>query len=69
MVLRFHFVAVSRVTATVSVSAAGDGVRMDRSPGSAFSNASTTASGFVAVVLGSKYCSRLPVYSGIRSIE
>ena len=34
IVFRFHLAAVSAVTVTVSVSAAGDGVRIDRSPGS-----------------------------------
>ena len=57
------------VTATVSLSSAGDGVRIDRSPGSARSSASATWSGVVAFVSLSKYCSRLPVYSGIRSME
>ena len=42
MVLRFHLCAVSSVTATVSLSSAGDGVRIDRSPGSARNSASST---------------------------
>jgi hypothetical protein len=57
------------VTATVSVSDADDGVRMDRSPGSARNSANSTASGVVTVVFGSKYFNRLPVYSGTRSME
>jgi hypothetical protein len=69
MVLRFHFLAVASVTATVSWSLAGDGVRIDRSPGSTRCNASSTALGSVALVCLSKYCSRLPVYSGMRSME
>ena len=69
MLLRFHFFAVSELTATVSLSSAGDGFRIDRSPGSARNSASRTASGVVTLVFLSKYCSRLPVYSGIRSIE
>ena len=69
MVFRFHFCAVASLTATVSVSLAGDGVRIDRSPGSTRNNASSTASGVVTVVFGSKYCNRFPVYSGTRSIE
>ena len=69
MVLRFHFCAVAAVTATVSTSAAGDGVSIDRSPGSARNNANSTSGGLVTSAFGSKYFSRLPVYSGIRSIE
>ena len=69
MVLRFHFWAVAWVTATVSVSFAGDGVRIDKSPGNARIRASSTWSGVVTVVFGLKNCSRFPVYSGTRSIE
>src|SRR6185436_9755139 len=39
------------------------------SPGRTRSNASSTCSGVVTFVFLSKYCSRLPVYSGIRSME
>ena len=42
MVLRFHFCAVGWLTARCPVSSAGDGVRIDRSPGSARSSASST---------------------------
>ena len=48
MDLRFHFCAVASVTARVSLSSAGDGYRIDRSPGSALSSPSSTASGVVA---------------------
>jgi len=42
MLVRFHFCAVLRLTATVSVSSAGAGVRIDRSPGNARNSASST---------------------------
>ena len=45
MVLRFHFCAVASVTATVSLSSAGDGFRIDRSPGSARNSASSDGVG------------------------
>ena len=62
MVLRFHFLAVASVTVTVSVSFAGDGVRIDRSPGKRPDAGPTPPrSGVVTVLFGSKYCSRLPV--------
>ena len=59
MDLRFHFCAVASVTARVSLSSAGDGYRIDRSPGSALSSPSSTASGVVAGVFSSKYCKQI----------
>ena len=69
MLVRFHFFAVASVTVTVSLSLAGDGVSIARSPGSARYNSRSTFSGAVTVLSGSKYCSSVPVYSGIRSME
>src|ERR1700744_232328 len=69
IVLRFHDVAVPLVTVTVSVSDAGDGVRIERSPGNCLYSSNSTASSMVAFELGAKYCNRLPMYSGTKSME
>ncbi len=54
MLVRFQRSAVCAVTATVSTSAAGDGVSMASPPGSARCSANSTASGVAAVASGSK---------------
>ena len=69
IVCRFQSLAVPLVTVTVSVSEAGDGVRIDRSPGSFLYSSNSTASSIVAVDSGAKYNSRLPMYSGTKSME
>src|ERR1700749_3486399 len=50
----FQELAVALVAATVSVPAAGDGVRIDRSAGSRLSSSTSTASSMVAVDAGAK---------------
>src|SRR6516164_10975528 len=69
IVLKFQAPAVPPVTVTVSVSDAGDGVRIDRSPGSFLYSSNSTSSSMVAGESGAKYNSRLPMYSGTKSME
>lgn len=67
--LEVHRCAVASVTAMASLSCAGDGFRIDKSPASALNSAGSTASGVVTVVSSSKYCSRSPGYAPMRSME